>query len=228
MPDTHILSNCFPALLASSVHDIKNSLGNLRGLICHIEKICQEPIATELKKLNFEANRMNNCLVQLLTLYKIDSSKYSLVIDEHSTFNMINDVVDQHFALFSLGNNQLLTQYQDDLLCYCDRALVCNALCTMVNNAQRYCLSKVLLSATTEEDYVVFSIEDDGIGFPKNLLSCDYEQFSQDDLTTGNTGLGLFFANIIAKLHTQGEKRGFIKTDNNSRLGGARFSLYLP
>jgi K+-sensing histidine kinase KdpD len=106
--------------------------------------------------------------------------------------------------------------------------LISNALCTLVNNAQRYCKSKILLSAAQEGDFVVFSIEDDGNGYPANLLSSDYKQVPQVDLASGNTGLGLFFAETIANLHIQADKRGFIVTDNNSQYGGARFKLYLP
>jgi hypothetical protein len=38
----------------------------------------------------------------------------------------------------------------------------------------------------------------------------------------------LFFTETIAQLHANGDKRGFIVTDNNSQFGGARFKLYLP
>ena len=228
MPTTPILSIGFPALLASSVHDIKNSLSALRMLLAQLEAICPEPKASEFKQLNFEANRMNNSLMQLLTLYKIDVAQFSPTIDEHRAGDILEDVVAQQSTLLALGNIQLLTQCDDELLCYCDSILIGNALCTLVNNAQRYCLSKVLLSAEQEGDYVVFCIEDDGIGFPENLLSPDDQQIDQIDLSTGNTGLGLFFTNMIAQLHAQGDKRGFITTDNHSQFGGARFKLYLP
>lgn len=228
MSTTPILSIGFPALLASSVHDIKNSLGALRTLLAQLEAICPEPQPSEFKQLNFEANRMNNSLMQLLTLYKIDVAQFSPTIDEHRAGDILEDVVAQQSTLLALSNIQLLTQCDDELLCYCDSILIGNALCTLVNNAQRYCLSKVLLSAEQEGAYVVFCIEDDGIGFPENLLSPDDQQISQIDLSTGNTGLGLFFTKIIAQLHAQGDKRGFITTDNRSQFGGARFKLYLP
>ncbi len=61
----------FPAILASSVHDIKNSLTTVRELIEHIANQ-QESKNQDLIQLEFEANRMNNSLVQLLELYKID------------------------------------------------------------------------------------------------------------------------------------------------------------
>ena len=223
-----MLSIGFPAILASSVHDIKNSLTALRALLSQLENVYQDPKPTEFRQLEFETNRMNNCLMQLLTLYKIDLSQFSLSIDEHSAADILEDVVAQQSTLLSLSNIQLITECHDDLFCYCDNALISNALCTLVNNAQRYCLSKILLSVAQEDDYIVFCIEDDGKGYPENLISSDYKQLPQIDLANGNTGLGLFFTETIAQLHVKGDKRGFIVTDNNSQFGGARFKLYLP
>ncbi|WP_305274154.1 sensor histidine kinase KdpD [Methylobacter sp.] len=228
MPNTRILSIGFPAILASSVHDIKNSLTALRALLSQLETVYQDPKPTEFRQLEFETNRMNNCLMQLLTLYKIDLSQFSLSIDEHSVADILEDVVAQQSTLLSLGTVQLITECHDDLFCYCDNALISNALCTLVNNAQRYCLSKVLLSVVQEDDYIIFCIEDDGKGYPENLISSDYKQLPQIDLANGNTGLGLFFTETIAQLHIKGNNRGFIITDNNSQFGGARFKLYLP
>lgn len=228
MSNTPMLAIGFPAILASSVHDIKNSLTALRALIDQLEHVYQDQKPNEFRQLEFEINRMNNSLMQLLTLYKIDLSQFSLTIDEHSAADILEDVVAQQSTLLSLGNIQLITECQGDLFCYCDNALISNALCTLVNNAQRYCQSKVVLTVTQEDDYVVFCIEDDGRGYPANLISSDYKQLPQIDLANGNTGLGLFFTETIAQLHVQGDKQGFITTDNNSQFGGARFKLHLP
>lgn len=229
MPNTHnMLSIGFPAILASSVHDIKNSLTALRALLDQLDSAFQDPKPPEFRQLEFETNRMNNSLMQLLTLYKIDLSQFSLTIDEYSTAEILEDVVAQQSTLLSLGHIKLITECNGDPYCYCDNALISNALCTLVNNAQRYSKSKVLLSVTEEDDYVVFCIEDDGRGYPENLISSDYKQIPQLDLANGNTGLGLFFTETIAQLHVKGDKRGFITTDNDSQFGGARFRLYLP
>jgi signal transduction histidine kinase len=193
-----------------------------------LENAYQEPKPTEFRQLEFETNRMNNSLMQLLTLYKIDLSQFCLSIEAHSAAEILEDVVAQQSTLLSLSNIQLITECHDELFCYCDNALVSNALCTLVNNAQRYCLSKVMLSVVQEDDYVVFCIEDDGKGYPESLLLSGRRQLPNIDLANGNTGLGLFFSETIAQLHVKGDKRGFIVTDNNSRFGGARFKLYLP
>jgi signal transduction histidine kinase len=223
-----MLSIGFPAILASSVHDIKNSLTALRAGLGQLENIHQDPKPIEFRQLEFETNRMNNSLMQLLTLYKIDLSQFSLTIDEYGAIDILEDIIAQQSTLLSLSNIQLTTKCDDDLFCYCDHTLISNAISTLVNNAQRYCNNKILLSATQEDDYVVFCIEDDGKGYPENFLSFNPPKNTQIDMATGNTGLGLFFAETIAKLHTNGDKHGFIKVENNSRFDGAKFSLYLP
>ncbi len=218
----------FSELLVSSVDDIKNSLATLHALISQLKNNYPDKKPPEFKQLEFETNRMNNSLMQLLTLHKIDLSHFSLTIDEHSAADILEDVAAQQSSLLSLGSIQLLTQSQSDLFCYCDATHIINALCTLVNNAQHYCLSKVLLSASQEGDYVVFCLEDDGTGYPEDLLRSDQKVPGLEDTTTGNTHLGLVYVETIAQLHVKADQKGFITTDNNSQFGGARFKLYLP
>ena len=47
-------------------------------------------------------------------------------------------------------------------------------------------------------------------------------------MKSGSTGLGLYFAEQIANIHHSGDKKGYITIDNNSKLGGGRFTLFLP
>ncbi|MCL7422721.1 MAG: HAMP domain-containing histidine kinase [Methylobacter sp.] len=228
MPDAHLLTVNFPALLASSIHDMKNSLATVRALIAQLKGTCPEPPAREFEQLEFEANRMNNSLMQLLILYKIDSFSFNLSIDEHAVTDVFNEVIAQQSSLLSLSNIDLTSDCSEDLFCYCDMTLIVNALSTLVNNAQRYCHRQILLTASRDNDYMVFCIEDDGPGYPESFISSDPKQTTQIDLATGSTGLGLIFVATIAKMHANGNNRGLIKIDNDSRLGGARFRLYLP
>lgn len=217
----------FPAILASSVHDMKNSLSNLRALINQLESQYPDNKPPEFKLLEFESNRLNNSLMQLLTLYKIEASQFNVSIDEYSVRDILDEIVAQQSSLLALSKIKLVAECDNDLYCFCDSTMISNAISTLVNNAQRYCRSKILLSAKQEDDYVVFYIEDDGAGYPQHFLA-DTQKYYGIDLATGNTGLGLFFVATIAKMHRNGDKLGFIKTDNDSHLGGARFSLYLP
>jgi len=219
----------FPGILASSVHDMKNSLSTLMTLIARLENMYPDAKPPEFRQLQFEANRMNSSLLQLLTLYKIESSRFSLSIDAYPAQDIIHDVMMQQSALLSLSPIRLINDCPVELMCYCDNALISSAIGSIVNNAQRYCRDKILLSAAQKEGYVVFCVEDDGQGYPDQFLAgkpgAAHIPF---DPSTGSTGLGLFFAATLAQMHMNGARRGFTKIDNNSRFGGARFSLYLP
>lgn len=218
----------FPTLLASTVHDIKNSLGTLLGLV---QQLSQKPALSQdpdLHQLEFEAGRINHSLMQLLVMYKIDSRNFSLAIDEYPVIDLINDAKAQQARLTKINHIEVVVDCDADLLGYCDYQNISNALGTILNNAQRYCRSKVLISAYQENEYLVVGIEDDGRGYPEHLLKADLSNPNALDWISGNTGLGLYFVSAIAKLHKSKDKHGFVRIDNQSRIGGARFRLFLP
>lgn len=48
------------------------------------------------------------------------------------------------------------------------------------------------------------------------------------DLDNNRTGLGLFFARLIAGAHNNREKSGYIKLENDEHSGGSIFTLVIP
>ena len=92
---------------------------------------------------------------------------------------------------------------------------------TAVYNALRFAKTKIRISAIKHRDFLVISIEDDGQGF--NLSDDQPEAFLE-----GNTGLGLYFAELSATAHVIDEVKGFIKKESSLSLGGANLSVYLP
>ncbi|MCK4842609.1 MAG: HAMP domain-containing histidine kinase [Methylococcales bacterium] len=225
MPDMPIN---FPTLVASSIHDIKNSLSTVRELISQITANQQNSSSPEFTQLELETVKMNNHLIQLLELYKIDSDKFNLMIDEYSALDILQEIEAQHAPTLQLNNINLTIKCSDDLYCYCDYRHICNALSNIVNNALRYTNTQICISAYKEKQYIVFCVEDDGQGYLEQILSGNSIQTVSPVNTPNNTGLGIHFVATIASLHTAKDDKGFITTDNNSSLGGARFCLFLP
>ncbi len=221
-------SHHFSTILASTVHDIKNSLAILQQLTHKISTLQKDTANPDIIQLEFETNRMNHCMMQLLVLYKIDARKFSLDIDEYPVSEILDEVKAQQSSLLTFNHIELDVQYPDELMSFCDYTHITHALGTILNNAQRYSHRQVLLSAYQHHEMICFSIEDDGQGYPLELLSINPANRSQIDWITGNTGLGLYFVATIAELHQNNQNKGAVKIDNNSRLGGARFRLFLP
>ncbi len=228
MTDSAKNPSLFPVILASTVHDIKNSLGIVLELIRKMAEYELPGLGKDFSQLEFEANRINHSLMQLLVIYKIDVSKFGLHIDEYPALDILNETCAQQHSLNRYKDIDLQIDCDDSLFCYCDYSNISNALATILNNALRYTRSKIYLSACEEEGYFKFSIEDDGLGYPQHLLTADLSSSTEFDWVKGNTGLGLYFVAMIAGLHSNNGKTGFIKIDNRSRLGGARFCLFLP
>lgn len=218
----------FSTILGCSVHDMKNSLGIIQDLVCQLAKDSQYSNNQQFGQLEFESNRMNNILMQLLVLYKIDMTRFNLNIDEYPVEDILNEVVAQQETLLALNNIEIIQEYQEEQFCFCDFNIITSALGTILNNAQRYAERKILFSAALEKQGMVFSIEDDGAGYPDEFFQSSGNVQSQVDFNTGSTGLGLFFAETIAAMHANDDNQGAIAIDNKSSLGGARFRLFLP
>jgi K+-sensing histidine kinase KdpD len=68
-------------VLACSVHDIKNSLGVILGLVDNLSDEVQHPSAAVTRafaNLRYEGRRLNTNLAQLLSLYRMNDGAYQI------------------------------------------------------------------------------------------------------------------------------------------------------
>ncbi len=218
-------------ILASSVHDMKNSLTLLLAMIENITEECipvEHPSHGSLLKVRYEANRVNNDLVQFLALYRIGNSQYRLNVARHNLNEFLVLQMLEHRPLLDFKGIDVHIDCHEDLTWYFDRDLISGALNNVLNNLYRYAKDKVRISAKRDEDYLVISIEDNGEGYPQQLLADNQEADRVLDFTSGRTGLGIYFASAAAESHKNGEKQGFISMSNGGVYGGACFSINLP
>lgn len=222
----------FSSVLASSVHDMKNSLTllmlSLDDIASDLTKQGHES-KDRLSQIQYEAARVNNDLVQLLSLYKLDRKLLAANIDEHSLFDFLDTEIARFEPLFQSQDIACDIDCPDDLYGYFDRELVTGVLGNVLANTIRYAETKIRVSAEeTENGGFLICVEDDGPGFPDNMLNWQEDSQSRSDFLTGSTNLGLYFARQIARLHHQGDQQGRIELKNGGTLGGGIFRLQLP
>ncbi|WP_150300024.1 histidine kinase [Pseudomonas profundi] len=75
---------------------------------------------------------------------------------------------------------------------------------------------------------LAIAICDDGEGYPPAMIERQSEYVMGIDLSTGSTGLGLYFGERIARLHQRNGIQGRIELSNDSSLGGGNFQILLP
>ena len=97
-----------------------------------------------------------------------------------------------------------------------------------INNAIRYARESLLITVSDEAGQLVISINDDGDGYPAQMLERQADYVQGINHSSGSTGLGLYFANRIAALHQRNGVEGRTEISNGGPLGGGLFSLFLP
>ncbi len=175
-----------------------------------------------------EAKRLNNNLIELLTLYRIENERISAVIDEVFVEEFLHDIVAENSSAANSAEVTLTCYCDEELSGYFDEGLVLGIINNLIGNALRYTESTIELSATEKEGYLVISVEDDGKGFPQPMLEAQKADAINSDICDGRTLLGIHFANMIAQLHQNKGKKGFIRLSNDNKLNGGCFSIYLP
>ncbi len=218
----------FSDLLALLIHDMKNSLGVVVHTIDELAPEGDNGNSAQLRTLQQEARRLNNNLIELLTLYKIENRRLSVAIDQVSVEELLEEVLMENVASAALQGVDIEVQCPPDLYGYLDEALVRGVLNNLVGNGLRYTHSKLLLQAEQNSGFLVLRVEDDGPGFPPSMLQAQQAFDRNQQFVDGHTQLGIYFAGLIARLHRSGEREGYITLENRRQLAGGCFSLFLP
>lgn len=221
----------FSSVIAVAIHDMKNSLSLLMQ---SIETLATTIPKTDLqghegiKSVHYEANRMNTTLVQVLSLYRSELDALPINIDECCLHDLIEEVVESNRIYIDQKSLNIELNANDDLFWYLDRELIYLLIQDVLLNAIRYGCSSIRISAEEIDETLRIQVLDDGSGYPNSMLEMSQVKLNNFCISEGRTGLGLFFARLIAQTHKNNGKAGYIKLKNDANTGGSVFELRLP
>lgn len=219
----------FSLVLASAVHDMKNSLGMLLHSIDELRQEYAETLSgsARFNTLQYETERVHSDLVQLLGIYRLGEKTLSAHTEEHFVPDFLSEQLARHQPLLN-GHEIQYNIESDHINGFFDEDLLTGVLNNTINNAIRYTRGKLLFTANQRSDYLVIGVEDDGEGYPPHMQEAGGTLPGTLDFDSGSTSLGLYFASSVARLHRDGDRCGFIKLHNQGRLGGGVFEIWLP
>ncbi|MCK7459963.1 sensor histidine kinase [Idiomarina aminovorans] len=220
----------FSTVLASSVHDMKNSLCLLIQMIEEVSEQVTDSSATEkMAKVHYEAQRINSSLMQMLTLYRENNDALPLNMDQHHLDEVIEELLLNNEIYLEQRNIAVSTEIAETATSWFDRDLIFNLLNDAIINAMRYTADKLFIKVEPDDNGgCQITVHDNGEGFPIEMLENATMPMQQLNVQQARTGLGLYFAHLIANAHERNHKKGFIELKNNGHLGGGVFSLTLP
>lgn len=218
------------ALLAASIHEIKNRFGVLYSQLDSL--LAELPINQQQQeksdRIKSEAEFISNELIRVLASYKSIGEDAFINIDQHIVIEFLEDNIARHSYTQKANHLSIDFDCDEDLTGFYDSQILTIVLDTGIYNSVKAGASQILLTADEDTPgYLSLHLEDNGPGFPEEFLTQDISQ-GKLKLEDQSTGLGLFFANQLIQSHTEGDKAGFLKLGKATRLSGAKLSFYIP
>lgn len=223
----------FTDLIASSVHDMKNSLAVQVDMLERIADQARErgdhETAMTLGSIIYESSRMNTNLIQLLSLYKLGNAIYPMDVNEYAIRDMLEELVLQCASIMNLKGITVSLDCDHDCYWYLDRDLVTGALMNALNNAYKYTKDKIRVAARIENNCLELRVEDNGTGYPPSMLMDDAVSDNKGvNFSSGSTGLGFYFSSRVAQMHKNGKRQGSLAIENGGVYGGGCFVVRIP
>jgi signal transduction histidine kinase len=223
----------FTDLIASSIHDMKNSVNVQTN---SLEKIAHDAKGrgdvdtfNALVGVIAQAHRLNANLIQLLSLYKFGKSIYPLDIDEHSVAEVIENALQLTLSVANFKGIHVEVDCLASCYGYFDRDLLTGVLINALNNAVSYTKDKILIRAGTVNGMLQLRVEDNGSGYPEAMLLSDSVVAKKGvNFFNGSTGLGFYFSSQVAHMHQNNGRTGSLTIENGGAYGGGCFVVTLP
>lgn len=222
--------------LANMSHELRTPLNSIlllsRLMSEDPEENLNEDQIESAKVIQSSGSSLLTLIDEILDLAKIESGKMNLdyqnvIIDDIiiDLRNLFNPLVNEKGLQFNISiDNQLPKELETD------RLRVDQVLRNLMSNALKFTsegsINLNIKKDPKNENYIIFSVKDTGIGIPEDKQKVIFEAFQQADGSTrrkfGGTGLGLSISREIAKL-LGGELLLTSKVDE-----GSEFSLSIP
>jgi len=229
-------SNELFLFLASTAHDMKNSISVLSGTLetLLVDASPQtESAYPQMAHMLYQTKRLNDNLIQLLALYKqVGKPEYPFDIQPLEMGNLVEQIVAAERVLLKSKGITLEADFDPALIWHFDEDLIIGVVGHAINNAINYTKDKIRIAIAKVDGCLEIRVEDNGRGYPDAMLeagvSAMHGASAGVNFLTNSTGLGLYFSSEVAKMHRHRDQRGSLRLENGGAWGGGCFVLRLP
>ncbi|RDS81114.1 HAMP domain-containing protein [Dyella monticola] len=209
-------------------HDLRTPLSNLRGT--NEVALTRPRAVAEYESLlgsNIEeCERVSRTIESVLFLARAENPQFALRIVEMDLAEQLGAMADYFEGLLSEAGISIDVSAEGSV--FADRELFRRAVNNLLANAIRYTPQRetVVLRGFATADEVVVSVENPGVGIPRDQLEHIFERFFRGDRSrsgsANSAGLGLAIVKSIMDLHG-----GSVVVQSQS-AGLTRFDLRFP
>lgn len=215
-------------LNALFAHDLRNPVTVLKGTV----KVLQRNAQTAK-----ESNNLENKVQELQALKRLE--KYTYRIECYiEAMSRIQKLEQMPLKIKPVLINELEKEIRNTIemmdatisytlevpkekTVYLDEQLFMLVTENLIQNTIRFANSKIEMAIQIKEDYLSFSIQDDGNGFPEELIKNGPKPFKQMKEEAHHFGLGLYSAQLLCQKHG-----GALQLENKTPKGAKVTALF--
>lgn len=215
---THELKTPISTISLASQMLRDNTVTNTPKTIEHISGIIYQ-----------ESKRLTTQVEKVLQMAVFNEGKLKLKVKEVNINTLINSVVLNFELRVKAKEGELTANLKaEPAIIKGDEVHITNVLFNLLDNAVKYSKEapKIIISTARNDQFVIVTIKDHGIGIPKEYVGQIFERFYR--VPTGNVhdvkgfGLGLSYVKKIIDAH-----HGKIKVESDLNKG-TKFMIYFP
>jgi PAS domain S-box-containing protein len=218
--------------LATLAHELRNPLAPIRtGVeIIRLKSADPDGVARVTAMMERQLNHLVHLVDDLLDVARIKSGKVALKKGLVELKTIVASAVETSQFLIETGQHDLSIRLPDEpLILNADATRICQVLGNLLNNAAKYTPhgGNIQLAAHRENQEVVITVTDSGVGLSPESLATVFDMFTQVKLSAsrsqGGLGVGLSLARRLVELH------GGIATATSAGIDqGSAFTVRLP
>ncbi len=216
--------------LASMSHELRTPLSSIIG---YTELIAQRAEDEELKELNHAVEMAGRCQLALvndiLDVSKIESGKFAIEEGPYRLEQLLDQLHSMHSSRASEVGLQFTIEqrFRQEGFLLGDAQRISQILTNLVGNAIKFTQQgRVSLTVEQADEWLIFSVEDTGIGMGSETQERLFRRFEQADGSIsrrfGGSGLGLYISLNLAEM-----MRGTIEVESEEGKGSL-LRLILP
>ena len=212
---------------ASVAHDLRNPISIIEGYTEYLQtnlqndNLSKDKILEITSNINKTAKRLERYTDSIRTINALEDIEVNR--KEISTRKFIEDVksdLKQMTKSKGIGLDLELEKLFKEKI-KIDSYIIYRILENIINNAIRYSKEKINLSFNIQENYLIISIVDDGIGFSEDVLKERNNLIIPTASDGKHCGLGLIISRILCKKHG-----GKLELSNDIS-GGAKVKIFI-
>lgn len=190
-------------------HELKTPVTSLKAytqiLQSTFDEDKNEKASAMLSKMDKQIDKLTGLIVDLLDVTKIDKGEMVFDIEKFDINDLVTEIAEEMQR--TTQKHKIKLELKDCKKIRGDRNRIGQVIVNFISNAIKYSpgKEKIIVSSKCEDQHVIISVKDFGIGIPKSEHDHIFKRFfrvsGKNNYTFPGLGLGLYISSEIIKRH---------------------------